>query len=240
MARILEIKNLFFRYGKIEALHGISLEMEEGKIVAILGGNGAGKSTTLKAISGLAKGDLSGEILFDGESIGMLPPHKIAAKGIAHCLEGRHIFNQLSVKENLMLGAYLRQTKSSEVNDDMAYVLDLFPRLKERISQDGGTLSGGEQQMLAVARALMQRPRLLMLDEPSLGLAPIIVEDIFKAIEKIHKDGTTILLVEQNSSAALEIADSGYVIETGNIILHDTADRLKENELIRKSYLGME
>lgn len=240
MENILEINNLHFQYGEIVALHGISLTIGKGEIVTLLGGNGAGKTTTLTAVSGLYKGITQGDILFMGESLKGLPPHKIAAKGIAHCFEGRRIFSQLSVRENLMMGAYLRSAKSKEVADDLEYVFDLFPRLKEREKQDGGTMSGGEQQMLAVGRALMQRPKLLMLDEPSLGLAPIIVEDIFKAIKKIHEDGIPILLVEQNVNAALEVADRGYVLETGNIVGADTAENLLKNDLIRKSYMGME
>lgn len=240
MENILEINNLHFQYGEIIALHGISLTIKKGEIVTLLGGNGAGKTTTLTAISGLYKGITQGDIIFMGESLKGLPPHKIAAKGIAHCFEGRRIFSQLTVRENLMMGAYLRSAKSKEVADDLEYVFDLFPRLKERENQDGGTMSGGEQQMLAVGRALMQRPKLLMLDEPSLGLAPIIVEDIFKAIKKIHEDGIPILLVEQNVNAALEVANRGYVLETGNIVGADSAENLLKNDLIRKSYMGME
>jgi len=240
MENILEIDDLHFQYGQIVALHGISLCINKGEIVTLLGGNGAGKTTTLTAISGLYKGITQGDIIFMGESLKGLPPHKIAAKGIAHCFEGRRVFSQLSVRENLMMGAYLRSAKSKEVANDLEYVFELFPRLKEREKQDGGTLSGGEQQMLAVGRALMQKPKLLMLDEPSLGLAPIIVEDIFAAIKKIHADGIPILLVEQNVNAALEVADRGYVLETGNIVGADTAENLQKNDLIRKSYMGME
>ena len=240
MDNILEIKDLHFKYGEIVALQGISLSIGPGEIVTMLGGNGAGKTTTLTAISGLYKGITAGEIWFMGERIDGLAPHKIAAKGIAHCFEGRRVFSQLSVKENLMMGAYLRNTKSKEVQNDLEYVFDLFPRLKERSKQDGGTLSGGEQQMLAVARALMQKPKLLLLDEPSLGLAPIIVEDIFSAIKKINADGIPILLVEQNCNAALSVANRGYVIETGNIVIADTAENLLSNEQVQKSYLGIE
>jgi len=237
---ILEIKDLHFQYGEIVALHGVSLTVKEGEIVTLLGGNGAGKTTTLTAVSGIYRGITKGEVNFMGESLKGLPPHKIAAKGIAHCFEGRRVFPQLTVRENLMLGAYLRPQKSKEVADDLEYVFDLFPRLREREKQDGGTLSGGEQQMLAVGRALMQKPKLLMLDEPSLGLAPIIVEDIFKAIKKINQDGVPILLVEQNCNVALEVADRGYVLETGNIVIEDVAEKLMENEAIRKSYMGIE
>lgn len=240
MGNILEIKDLHFKYGEIVALQGISLSIAEGEVVTMLGGNGAGKTTTLTAISGLYKGITSGEIWFMGKRIDGLAPHKISAMGIAHCFEGRRIFSQLTVKENLMMGAYLRNTKSKEVQDDLGYVFDLFPRLKERSKQEGGTLSGGEQQMLAVARALMQKPKLLLLDEPSLGLAPIIVEDIFSAIKRINADGIPILLVEQNCNAALSVANRGYVIETGNIIITDSAENLQNNEQIQKSYLGIE
>ena len=175
-----------------------------------------------------------------GKKINGMQPHKIAGLGIAHCFEGRRIFSQLSVRENLMMGAYLRSSRSKEVADDLEYVFDLFPRLKERQKQAGGTLSGGEQQMLAIGRALMQKPKLLMLDEPGLGLAPIIVENIFAAIKKINEDHMTILLVEQNVNAALEIADRGYVLETGTIVGSDTAENLLQNDMIRRSYMGME
>ena len=237
MSNILEIKNLHFQYGEIVALHGISLNVEEHEIVTLLGGNGAGKTTTLTAISSLVKGITQGDIYFMGERINGLAPHKIAGLGIAHCFEGRRIFSQLSVRENLMMG---RSAKSKEVVDDLEYVFDLFPRLKEREKQAGGTLSGGEQQMLALGRALLQKPKLLMLDEPSLGLAPIIVEDIFEAIKRINERGLPILLVEQNVNAALAVANRGYVLETGCIIGHDTAQNLLNDDLIRKSYMGMD
>lgn len=240
MDNILEIKDLHFQYGEIVALRGISLAIKQSEIVTLLGGNGAGKTTTLTAISGLCKGITSGEIFFMGKKINGIAPHKLAGMGIAHCFEGRRIFSQLTVKENLMMGAYLRKFGSKEVSNDLEYVYNLFPRLKEREKQDGGTLSGGEQQMLALGRALMQRPKLLMLDEPSLGLAPIIVEDIFRAIKKINQDGIPILLVEQNCNAALDIAHRGYVLETGNIILSDHADALRTNPIIQKSYMGIE
>ena len=240
MSKILEIKDLHFQYGEIVALRGVSLEINEGEIVTLLGGNGAGKTTTLTAISGLYKGITSGDILFNGQKINGTAPHKIAAMGIAHCFEGRRVFPQLSVKENLMMGAYLRKAKSKDVADDLAYIFELFPRLKEREKQAGGTLSGGEQQMLALGRSLMQKPQLLMLDEPSLGLAPIIVEDIFRAIKKINENGLTIMLVEQNVNAALENADRGYVLETGSIIGADAAENLLKDDRIRKSYMGIE
>lgn len=237
---ILEVKNLHFQYGEIVALAGISLKVYEGEIVTMLGGNGAGKTTTLTAISGLIHGITQGEIYFMGKKINGFPPHKVAGMGIAYCFEGRRIFSQLSVMENLMLGAYLRKQGSKEVKDDLEYVFNLFPKLKEREKQMGGTLSGGEQQMLAVGRALMQHPKFLMLDEPSLGLAPIIVEDIMSAIRKINEDNITILLVEQNVNMALEVADRGYVLETGNIVLEDTAEGLMQNESVRKSYMGID
>ncbi|MBQ7777483.1 MAG: ABC transporter ATP-binding protein [Oscillibacter sp.] len=237
---MLEIENLHFQYGEIVALRGISLNVGEGEVVTLLGGNGAGKTTTLTAISGLINGITQGEIRFMGEKINGKAPHKIAALGIAHSLEGRHIFSQLTVMENLMMGAYLRKGDNAGIAKDLEYVFHLFPRLKEREKQQGGTLSGGEQQMLAVGRALMQAPKLLMLDEPSLGIAPIIVEDIFRALHQINQDGLPLLLVEQNCNVALDIAHRGYVIETGEIILSDTAQALAENELIQKSYMGME
>jgi len=240
MSNILEIENLHFQYGEIVALRGISLNVGEGEVVTLLGGNGAGKTTTLTAISGLVNGITQGEIRFMGEKINGKAPHKIAALGIAHSLEGRHIFSQLTVMENLMMGAYLRKGDNAGIARDLEYVFNLFPRLKEREKQQGGTLSGGEQQMLAVGRALMQSPKLLMLDEPSLGIAPIIVEDIFRALHQINQDGLPLLLVEQNCNVALDIAHRGYVIETGEIILSDTAHALAENELIQKSYMGME
>lgn len=235
---ILEVKNLHFYYGKIHALKGINLEVREGEIVTLLGGNGAGKTTTLQAVSGLIQGIKSGEITYMGERIDGKSPHVIAGMGIAQCIEGHHVFSQLTVKENLAMGAYLRK-KSAEVRDDMEYVFHLFPRLLEREKQQAGTLSGGEQQMLAVGRALMQKPKILMMDEPSLGLAPVVIDDIFKAIKKIQQDGMPILLVEQNSQAALQVADRGYVIEVGEILLKDTAKRLLNSEEIKKSYLGM-
>lgn len=235
---ILEVKDLHFYYGKIHALKGINLEVREGEIVTLLGGNGAGKTTTLQAVSGLVQGIKAGEITYMGERIDGKSPHVIAGMGIAQCIEGRHVFSQLTVKENLAMGAYLRK-KSAEIRDDMEYVFHLFPRLLEREKQQAGTLSGGEQQMLAVGRALMQKPKILMMDEPSLGLAPVVIDDIFKAIKKIQQDGMPILLVEQNSQAALQVADRGYVIEVGEILLKDTAKRLLNSEEIKKSYLGM-
>lgn len=237
--KILELIDLHYSYGPIKAVKGISLHVEEGEIVTLIGGNGAGKTTTLCTISGLLGRPTDGEIRFMGEKINGMAPNKVTGLGIAQCLEGRHIFSQLTVRENLMMGAYLRKDKKG-IDDDLEYVFDLFPRLLEREKQHGGTLSGGEQQMLAVGRALMQKPKLLMMDEPSLGLAPIIVQDIFATIKKINQDGIPVLLIEQNSNAALGIADRGYVMETGNIVLQDTAENLRNNEEVRKVYLGLE
>ena len=237
--KILELIDFHYSYGPIKAVKGISIHVEAGEIVTLIGGNGAGKTTTLCATSGLLGKITHGEIRFMGEKINGLSANKITARGLAQCLEGRHIFSQLTVRENLMMGAYLRK-KKSEINNDLEYVFDLFPRLKEREKQNGGTLSGGEQQMLAVGRALMQKPKLLMMDEPSLGLAPIIVQDIFATIRRINNDGIPVLLVEQNSNAALKVADRGYVMETGNIVLQDTAENLRANEEVRKVYLGLE
>lgn len=239
MARkVLEVKNLHFSYGEIKALRGVSFDVCEGEIVALLGGNGAGKTTTLQSISGLIKGITDGEVLLEGRNIRGMAAHNIAKLGLAQCLEGRLIYSQLTVLENLKMGAYLR--KQREIVEDLEYVFNLFPRLKEREKQMGGTLSGGEQQMLAVGRALMQKPRLLMMDEPSLGLAPKIIEEIFNAIRRINADGTPILLVEQNSNAALQVASRGYVMENGEIRFSDTAPNLLQNENIQKTYLGIE
>lgn len=239
MKIILEVKDMHFNYGGIKALRGVSFDVREGEIVALLGSNGAGKTTTLQAISGLIKGISQGSVMFCEHNIIDMKPHKIASLGMAQCLEGRLIFPQLTVSENLMMGAYLLKQKK-QVEDSLAYVYEVFPRLLERRKQLGGTLSGGEQQMLSVGRALMQNPKLLMMDEPSLGLAPLIIETIFDAIQKIHKDGMTILLVEQNSNVALEVADRGYVLENGEIRLSDTAENLLNNGEIQKTYLGIE
>jgi branched-chain amino acid transport system ATP-binding protein len=239
MNEILKIIDLHFYYGEIHALKGISLEVAPGEIVTLLGANGAGKTTTLRALSGLLGRVSSGEVSFLGKRIDGLKPYKVAALGLAQCLEGRRIFTNLTVRENLNMGAYLRKD-TKKIKEDLEYVFSLFPRLLEREWQRSGTLSGGEQQMLAVGRALMQKPRLLMLDEPSLGLAPLIIQEIFEIIKKINANGIPVLLVEQNSHAALKIAHRGYVIENGEIVLADTAPALRENEKVKNSYLGAE
>ncbi|HNX73829.1 MAG TPA: ABC transporter ATP-binding protein [Spirochaetales bacterium] len=233
---MLEINELSVHYGGIHALQGINIKAEDGKIVTLIGANGAGKSTTLKAIVGLVKTS-GGSVSWDGAKLTGVPTKDIVARGVALVPEGRRIFPNLTVEENLILGAYIRKNKQ-EVQADMERVFELFPRLKERIKQKGGTLSGGEQQMLAVARALMTKPKLLMMDEPSLGLAPMISKMIFEIVQTINKDGTTVLLVEQNAKAALEIADYGYVLETGRIILEGTGKELLANDGVRKAYLG--
>jgi branched-chain amino acid transport system ATP-binding protein len=233
---LLELKDVRVRYGGIEAVKGISFEVSEGEIVTLIGGNGAGKTTTLKTISGVKRA-AEGAISYKGERIDELRPDEIVALGICQAPEGRHIFPRMSVRENLQMGAYNRRGAMAE---DFDRVYGLFPVLKERQSQAGGTLSGGEQQMLAIGRALMSRPTVLMLDEPSLGLAPLLVERIFDLLREIHEQGTTILLVEQNAQMALQLADRGYVIESGEIVLQDAADRLLGNEQVRKAYLGEE
>jgi branched-chain amino acid transport system ATP-binding protein len=235
---MLELKEVHTYYGNIHALKGISLRVETGEIVTLIGSNGAGKTTTLRTIQGIIR-PRSGTILLEGTALETLPPHEVAMRGVAQSPEGRLIFPRMTVLENLEMGAYARKDKTG-MKDDLERVFTLFPRLKERIGQKGGTLSGGEQQMLAMARALMARPRILLLDEPSMGLSPILVELIFDTIVAINKEGTTILLVEQNALMALSIANRGYVIQTGEIILTDTAANLKANEMVRKSYLGIE
>ena len=234
---MLEIRDLEVRYGSISALQGISANVETGTIVTLVGANGAGKTTTLRTISGVVKAR-GGKILFDGDEITNLPPHKIVARGIAQAPEGRMVFANLTVLENLRMGAYLRRDKQG-IATDLDYVFGIFPRLREREKQTAGTLSGGEQQMLAIGRALMSKPKCLMLDEPSLGIAPILVQTIFDKIVEINRSlGLTILLVEQNANLALEISHYGYVIETGRILLHDRSDALRQNEEIRAAYLG--
>lgn len=237
MSKLLEVHNLHYSYGEIHALKGIGLEVSQGEIVTLIGANGAGKTTTLRAISGLIGKIQAGEIIFEGRRIDHLRGHGVSAKGVAQCLEGRHVFTNLTVMENLRMGSYLRRD-TAQTRKDLEYVFSLFPRLKERENQRGGTLSGGEQQMLAVARALMQRPRILMMDEPSLGLAPLIIQDIFQTIKRINQNGMTILLVEQNSNAALKVAHRGYVIENGEIVLEGNSSQLLQNEDVKKAYLG--
>ena len=234
---MLEIKNLVVGYGAISALHGISLSVKPGSIVTLIGANGAGKTTTLKAISGLLK-PKSGEILYDGKNIAGLPPHQIVKLGLSHVPEGRMIFANLTVLENLQLGAYL-QTDKQVIRRELEHVYSLFPRLLEREKQIAGTLSGGEQQMLAIGRALMSKPKLLLLDEPSLGLAPLLVKTIFEKIMEINRQqGLTILLVEQNANLALEISSFGYVLETGKITLQGDSPSLRQNPQVKSAYLG--
>ena len=235
---MLEVNDIHSYYGNIHALKGISLTVDKGEIVTLIGANGAGKTTTLKTISGIMH-PRHGTIILDGENIEHLPPHQIVMRGIGQSPEGRKIFGALTVTENLELGAYARTDKDG-IRRDMEFVFALFPRLAERRHQLGGTLSGGEQQMLAIGRALMTRPRVLMLDEPSMGLAPVLVETIFETIRKLNQEGTTILLIEQNAAKALQIAHRGYVIETGQIVLSDSAANLRKNERVRKAYLGEE
>ena len=233
---MLKVDNLNTYYGKIHALRGISLEVNEGEIVTLIGANGAGKSTTLKTISGQLV-PREGTITYKGQSIGGVPAHVITARGVIQVPEGRRIFPRMTVMENLEMGAFLRKDADA-IKTDLDRVFELFPRLKERVAQKGGTLSGGEQQMLAVGRAMMSQPQLLMLDEPSMGLAPVVVDMIFETIEKLHEAGITILLVEQNAHMALSIADRGYVLETGEIKLSGSGKDLLENEDVRKAYLG--
>ena len=233
---MLKIDNLHVNYGGIQALRGISLEVPDGKIVTLIGANGAGKSTTLRTITGLVKA-ASGSIQFDGEELVGKSIDKIVTTGIAMSPEGRRVFPDMTVLENLKIGAYLRKDKA-EIEKDLAWVYDLFPRLKERSWQLAGTLSGGEQQMLAVGRALMSRPKVLLLDEPSLGLAPLVVQDIFSIIKEINRQGVTVLLIEQNANMALKIADLAYVLETGNITLSGTGAELLVNEKVKEAYLG--
>lgn len=233
---MLVIDNIVTHYGPVEALKGVSLEVRQGEIVTLIGANGAGKSTTLRTISGLVR-PTAGSIKFEGRELTTMPPERIVAMGIAHVPEGRRVFPMMTVTENLELGAFTRKDGQG-IKQDMDRVFALFPRLAERRSQLAGTMSGGEQQMLAIGRALMARPKLLLLDEPSMGLAPLIVEDIFRIIQNVNAEGTTVLLVEQNANLALSVADKGYVLETGRIVLSDTAANLLENEAVREAYLG--
>jgi branched-chain amino acid transport system ATP-binding protein len=231
---LLEVDDIHTFYGNIEALKGISLTVEEGEIVTLIGSNGAGKSTTLRSISGVSP-PREGAIRFDGEDISTVPPQNIVQRGISQSPEGRHIFPRMTVRENLDMGAYLRRDDYSE---DMERVFELFPRLKERERQKGGTMSGGEQQMLAIGRALMARPKLLLLDEPSMGIAPILVDRIYETIQEINKQGTTILLVEQSATHALNASSRGYVLATGEVALSDSSEALQKNEEVQKAYLG--
>ncbi len=235
---MLEVSDVHTYYGNIHALDGISINVEKGEIVTLIGGNGAGKTTTLRTIVGLLK-PRQGRVLLDGEELTQFKAHEIVNRGVAMVPEGRGIFARLTVTENLDMGAYSRKDRTG-IPRDLERVYTLFPRLKERRTQVGGTLSGGEQQMLAIGRALMARPRLMLLDEPSMGLAPLLVESIFETIRAINQEGTTVLLVEQNALMALSIADRGYVVQTGRIVLQDEAAKLRKNEMVRKAYLGEE
>jgi branched-chain amino acid transport system ATP-binding protein len=233
---LLEVHDIHTYYGNIHALRGISISVEEGEIVTLIGGNGAGKSTTLNTISGITPAR-SGHVLLAGEDITTVPPHDIVGLGITQAPEGRRVFGRLSVRENLDLGAYSRRDREG-MQESLRRVYNIFPRLEERASQPGGTLSGGEQQMLAIGRALMASPRVMLLDEPSMGLAPILVQEIFAIIKQLNEAGTTILLVEQNAQVALSICDRGYVLQTGEIVLGGTGTELLKNEMVRKAYLG--
>jgi branched-chain amino acid transport system ATP-binding protein len=238
MAALLELKDFHYSYGNIKVIKGINMKVEEGEMVCLIGANGAGKSTTMNAISGLipAKG-IKGEIIFNGQNIAGMPAHKIAALNLGQVLENRHIFAKLTVTENLIVGAFLRKNQA-EIREDIKRIFKRFPRLEERRDQLGGTLSGGEQQMLAIARSLVGRPKLLMLDEPSLGLAPLIVKEVFDEIRAIHKEGTTVLFVEQNSRIALNTAERAYVFQTGEIVMEGKCEDLIQDENIKSAYLG--
>ncbi len=236
MTTLLELQNVHTYYGHIHALKGIELRVDEGEIVTLVGSNGAGKSTSLRTISGIVRAK-AGHIRLESRDIIGMKPHEVTAMGVGHVPEGRRIFPLLTVWENLEIGAWNERSRSA-ISDRMEQVFILFPRLKERLGQKGGTLSGGEQQMLAIGRALMAQPRILLLDEPSMGLAPVLVEGIFEIIKKINAQGTTILLVEQNALMALEVAHRGYVLQSGSIVLQDTANNLMNNEMVRKVYLG--
>ena len=233
---MLEVKDLEVYYGVIQAIKGISFHVDEGEVIALIGANGAGKTTTLQTITGMLNAK-AGSILFEGEELTKIPGHKIVSMGMAHVPEGRRVFAQLSVLENLKLGAYTRKDKD-EIEESLQRVYKSFPRLEERKNQLAGTLSGGEQQMLAMGRALMSKPRIILMDEPSMGLAPIFVEEIFNIIKEVSASGTTVLLVEQNAKKALSIADRAYVLETGKVVLEGKASDLMENESIKKAYLG--
>ena len=233
---LLEVENIHSYYGNIQALRGVSLTVEEGEIVTLIGSNGAGKTTTLRSIHGMLH-PREGRILFEGEEIQSLPAHDMIGRGIAQSPEGRKIFSRMTVLENLEMGAYHRNDNAA-IRQDMDRVFELFPRLKERVKQEAGTMSGGEQQMLAIGRALMSRPKLVLLDEPSMGLAPVLVERIFQVIREINEQGTTILLVEQNANVALEIASRGYVLETGAVVNAAPSEKLRQDPKVREAYLG--
>ena len=232
---LLQVNDIHVYYGSIYAIKGISFEVNEGEIVTLIGANGAGKSTTLKTVSSMMK-PRTGDVVFNGTSLLGVKPHAIVGLGMAHCPEGRRIFQQMTVQENLEMGAYTRPKE--EISDSIDYIYSLFPRLKERFRQIAGTMSGGEQQMLAMGRAMMSKPKLLMLDEPSMGLAPLLVEEIFRIIQDLNQSGTTILLVEQNARMALSIANRGYVLETGKIAAGSVASELLEDEAVKRAYLG--
>ena len=234
---MLQVRELEHKYGAIRSLKGVSLEVNQGEVVALIGANGAGKTTLLRCISGILK-PCAGSIVFEGTNIYGLPSHKVAKHGIAQVLESRHVFPKLTVMENIQMGAFLRRDSKEKIDGEIERLFEIFPRLKERVSQLAGTLSGGEQQMLAVGRALMSRPKLMMLDEPSLGLAPLVVQDIFSIIREINRQGVTVLLIEQNANMALKIADLAYVLETGNITMSGTGAELLANEKIKEAYLG--
>jgi branched-chain amino acid transport system ATP-binding protein len=233
---VLEVRDIHTYYGNIHALKGISIKVEAGEVVTLIGSNGAGKSTTLKTISGVLK-PRKGSVHFEGKRIDQIEPDEVVKMGIAQSPEGRRIFSRMTVMENLEMGAYSRKDRTN-IQNDMERVFMLFPRLKERLNQKGGTMSGGEQQMLAIGRSLMSRPKVLLLDEPSMGLSPILVETIFGVIRDINRDGTTVLVVEQNALMALQVAHRGYVLQTGTIVMEDTSKNLMQSELVRKAYLG--
>jgi branched-chain amino acid transport system ATP-binding protein len=234
----LELRNIHTFYGHIHAIKGVSLRVNPGEIVTLIGANGAGKTTTLRTISGIVQ-PREGQVLFNGQRIDRVPPHRIVEMGVCQSPEGRRIFSRMTVQENLEMGAFARRDPAG-VREDLERALELFPRLKERLKQRGGTLSGGEQQMLAIGRALMSRPKVLLLDEPSMGLAPMLVETIFNTIVQINRQGVAVLLVEQNALMALNVANRGYVLETGQIVLEDEASALQKNEQVQKAYLGIE
>jgi branched-chain amino acid transport system ATP-binding protein len=234
---LLKLNNVSVKYGSYTAIHDVNLEVNAGQIVVLLGANGAGKTTAFKTISGLNKPS-SGDILFEGHSIGKRSPDRIVKLGIVQCPEGRKLFSGMTVYENLKMGAYVHRRNKEEIKGSMAYVFDLFPILRDKQKDAAGSLSGGQQQMLAIGRALMSKPKLMLLDEPSIGLAPLVVEQMFDVIQKINKEGTTILLAEQNANAALKIANKGYVFENGSIVLQGTSEELFSNDNVRKAYIG--